>query len=110
MAAASQHACTRRSYTCVRGFLSTTHARLTAAAPTHTRFPPLPAQVTAPQLNLLEGAMARMERIAVWSMMGGSGMGANKDVFVVRMCARRCGVRWDGVLGWVDGVNRWWHC
>ncbi|PNW87993.1 hypothetical protein CHLRE_01g009900v5 [Chlamydomonas reinhardtii] len=38
--------------------------------------------VTAPQLNLLEGAMARMERIAVWSMMGGSGMGANKDVFV----------------------------
>ncbi|KAG2425743.1 hypothetical protein HYH02_014959 [Chlamydomonas schloesseri] len=38
--------------------------------------------VTAPQLNLLESAMARMERIAVWSMMGGSGMGANKDVFV----------------------------
>ncbi|KAG2444273.1 hypothetical protein HXX76_001030 [Chlamydomonas incerta] len=38
--------------------------------------------VTAPQLNLLESAMARMERVAVWSMMGGSGMGANKDVFV----------------------------
>ncbi|KAG2486330.1 hypothetical protein HYH03_015034 [Edaphochlamys debaryana] len=35
--------------------------------------------VTAPQLSLLETAMGRMGRIAVWSMMGG--MGANKDVF-----------------------------
>ncbi|KXZ46387.1 hypothetical protein GPECTOR_44g62 [Gonium pectorale] len=35
--------------------------------------------VTAPQLSLLETAMARMERVAVWSLMGGAG--ANKDVF-----------------------------
>ena len=38
--------------------------------------------VSAPQLSLLEAAMARMERVAVWCMMG-SGIGANKDVFNV---------------------------
>jgi len=35
--------------------------------------------VSAPQLTLLEASMARMERVAVWSMM--SGNGANVDVF-----------------------------
>ncbi|GLC42491.1 hypothetical protein PLESTB_001104000 [Pleodorina starrii] len=35
--------------------------------------------VSGPQLSLLETAMARMERLPVWTMMGGAG--ANKDVF-----------------------------
>ncbi|PNH06958.1 Ferredoxin-1 [Tetrabaena socialis] len=35
--------------------------------------------VTSPQLSLLESAMVRMERVAVFGMMGGAG--ANKDVF-----------------------------
>ncbi|GIL76600.1 hypothetical protein Vretimale_8875 [Volvox reticuliferus] len=35
--------------------------------------------VSGPQLSLLETAMARMERLPVWTMM--SGAGANKDVF-----------------------------
>ncbi|GAX75131.1 hypothetical protein CEUSTIGMA_g2575.t1 [Chlamydomonas eustigma] len=35
--------------------------------------------VSAPQLSLLEASMARMERVAVWSLM--SGGGANVDVF-----------------------------
>ncbi|GFR44944.1 hypothetical protein Agub_g6034 [Astrephomene gubernaculifera] len=35
--------------------------------------------VSGPQLSLLETAMSRMGRVAVWSMMGG--VGANKDVF-----------------------------
>ena len=39
-------------------------------------------QVTAPQLSLLEAAMARMERVAVWSLMSGGGGG--RDVFTVR--------------------------
>ncbi|KAI8477300.1 MAG: hypothetical protein J3K34DRAFT_381734 [Monoraphidium minutum] len=36
--------------------------------------------VTAPQLSLLEAAMERMERVAVWALMSNSGGGA-KDVF-----------------------------
>jgi len=40
-----------------------------------------PLQVTAPQLSLLEAAMARMERVAVWSLMSGGRGG--KDVFTV---------------------------
>ncbi|KIY92649.1 hypothetical protein MNEG_15314 [Monoraphidium neglectum] len=35
--------------------------------------------VTAPQLSLLEAAMEKMERIAVWALMAGNGSG--KDVF-----------------------------
>eukprot|EP00877_Chromochloris_zofingiensis_P006742 jgi/Chrzof1/2320/Cz11g10260.t1 len=35
--------------------------------------------VTAPQLSLLEAAMAKMERVAVWALMSGGGGG--KDVF-----------------------------
>jgi hypothetical protein len=38
--------------------------------------------VTAPQLSLLEAAMARMERVAAWQLM--SGGGAGQDVFTVR--------------------------
>jgi len=35
--------------------------------------------VTSPQLSLLEASMARMERVAVWSLMSGGGGG--RDVF-----------------------------
>jgi hypothetical protein len=38
-------------------------------------------QVTVPQLSLLEAAMARMGRVAVWSMGMGGGKGLNVDVF-----------------------------
>jgi hypothetical protein len=38
-------------------------------------------QVTASQLSLLEATMARMERVAVWSLMSGGGGG--RDVFNV---------------------------
>lgn len=37
--------------------------------------------VTTPQLSLLEAAMARMERVAVWNLMGGGGNRINTDVF-----------------------------
>lgn len=39
-------------------------------------------QVTASQLSLLEATMAKMERVAVWSLMSGGGSG--RDVFTVR--------------------------
>jgi len=38
---------------------------------------PRGAQVTAPQLALLEGVMARMERVDVWILMNGGGGGVN---------------------------------
>ncbi len=38
---------------------------------------PCGAQVTAPQLALLEGVMARMERVDVWILMNGGGGGVN---------------------------------
>ena len=41
-----------------------------------------PVQVTAPQLSLLDAAMARLERKPVWATMS-SGKGANVDVFTV---------------------------
>lgn len=37
--------------------------------------------VTASQLSLLEAAMSKMERVAVWSLMSGGGGG--RDVFTV---------------------------
>jgi hypothetical protein len=37
--------------------------------------------VTASQLSLLEATMAKMERVAVWSLMSGGGSG--RDVFTV---------------------------
>lgn len=47
-------------------------------------------QVSAPQLSLLEVTMAKMERVAVWSLM--SGGGANQDVFKVSSWQMiRCG-------------------
>ena len=42
-------------------------------------------QVTASQLSLLEATMARMERVAVWSLMSGGGSG--RDVFTVSAAA-----------------------
>jgi hypothetical protein len=41
-------------------------------------------QVTASQLSLLEATMAKMERVAVWSLMSGGGSG--QDVFTVSAC------------------------
>lgn len=43
------------------------------------------AQVTAPQLTLLENVMARMERVDVWILMNGGGSGVNP--FQVRCAA-----------------------
>jgi hypothetical protein len=45
----------------------------------------MPAQVTASQLSLLEATMAKMERVAVWSLMSGGGSG--RDVFTVSVRA-----------------------
>lgn len=45
----------------------------------------LSLQVTASQLSLLEATMAKMERVAVWSLMSGGGSG--RDVFTVRLRA-----------------------
>jgi hypothetical protein len=42
-------------------------------------------QVTASQLSLLEATMAKMERVAVWSLMSGGGSG--RDVFTVSFTA-----------------------
>jgi hypothetical protein len=44
-------------------------------------------QVTASQLSLLEATMARMERVAVWSLMSGGGGG--RDVFNVSGVCQR---------------------
>lgn len=66
--------------------------------------------VTAPQLSLLEAAMAKMERVAVWALMSGGGGG--KDVFTVilmhcctdaaSLCAMLCLVR--GCMMFVKGT------
>jgi hypothetical protein len=47
--------------------------------------------VTSPQLSLLEAAMEKMERVAVWALMSNGGGGA-KDVFTV------------GLFGWESRV------
>jgi hypothetical protein len=44
-------------------------------------------RVTAPQLSMLEATMAKMERVAVWSLMSGGGSG--RDVFTVSVSS--CG-------------------
>ena len=56
---------------------------------------PRGAQVTAPQRALLEGVMARMERVDVWILMNGGGGGVNP--FQAR--AEPCRVRAFSVAG-----------
>lgn len=54
------------------------------------------AQVTASQLSLLEATMAKMERVAVWSLMSGGGSG--RDVFTVSVWAPMRPLHPGGVL------------
>lgn len=54
------------------------------AHPYHQRCGCVVVQVTASQLSLLEATMAKMERVAVWSLMSGGGSG--QDVFTVSAC------------------------
>ena len=73
---ALSHAYTGKSGS--RGLQSYRHS-ITFLCSSHQPSPPLSCRVSAPQLSLLEASMARMERVAVWSLM--SGGGANIDVF-----------------------------
>jgi len=57
-------------------------------------------QVTASQLSLLEATMAKMERVAVWSLMSGGGSG--RDVFTVSDSASSPDVVWSAPL------TVWW--
>ena len=83
---ALSHAFTGKSGS--RGPQSRRHG-ITSLCSSHQSSLPLPChRVSAPQLSLLEASMARMERVAVWSLM--SGGGANIDVFTASAGGRGC--------------------